>query len=230
MKFLQVIRDLPPWLRSGVAALCLLAATVIVSQPYGIQGWIWDRVVDYRPGLIATVIGIFLTLPLFLADLFVMHRRSDGWISVGLNILNALLIVYLTAAFAAIGTGGDSWRSGPTGLVVIAIIALSIINARRYGELAALTLVVLAGWNVSEANAAMGFWGFWLAALSGIGLMLTLDVERIVRLMMFHGGRAAEPPRLDRPEPGVPDPVAVLAPPVAAPLQAPAATATVAVQ
>ncbi len=194
MKFVAAIRTLPPWLRSGLAVLCLLGAAIIVSLPYRHSGWIWDREISYRPGLTAGLTALLLVLPLFLGDLFVLHRRADGLIAIALNVVSALLVFYVIAAFAAIGTGGDTWTSGPTALLAIVVMALAVFNARRYGELAAVALIILAGWNITEANGVMGTAGFYFVVLSVIGFMLALDIERIIRLILTrHDRREALP-------------------------------------
>lgn len=192
MRLLAAIKSLPPWLRSGLASLCLLGAAIIISLPYSIPGWIWDRSINYRPSGLTGIVALALMAPLFLADLFVLHRRADGMLAIVMNTVSALLLIYVVAAFASVGTGGNSWTSGPTSLLALVVVGLSIFNYRRYGELAAIALVILASWNLTSANAAMGVLGFYFVALSVIGLVLALDVERIIRLILTRRQRAGE--------------------------------------
>ncbi len=183
MKILHLFSSIPNKVRATASLVLLIVACLIISKTFVVERIILpDQVRTYTPGLVSGLVAILLTIPIIRADLLAVHK--DGAFEIVMTLLICVAIIYLTAALATMGLGGNGgWLGRPVTFFVIFIIAISNLNPSRYGELAVLSLAALSAWNISEADDIMGFYGFLIWVFAAPGFVLALDIEKAIEQM-----------------------------------------------
>ena len=148
----------------------LLAATAIGFATYVSNGWFRSSAVSLRPDLISGIIAVALVAALY-------TRRLIEWAPSLYSVLSLLLNVTVTAILveALLGGGGSWLLPGVTmpSLVVLALI-LTWVGMRAVAPIGWLLVVVVGFVNLERVSAAMGFWGYLLIVLIGLGVALQL--------------------------------------------------------
>ncbi|MDF0598017.1 hypothetical protein [Psychromarinibacter halotolerans] len=183
MKLLNLFSGIPNKVRATASLALLIIACLIISKTFVVERvFLPDQLRSYTPGLVAGLVAILLTIPIARADLLAVHQDSIFEMFMTLGICVA--IVYLTAALATIGLGGNGgWLGRPVSFFVIFIIIISNLNPSRYGELAVLSIGALSAWNISEADNIMGIYGFLIWVFAVPGFVLALDLEKAIEQM-----------------------------------------------
>ncbi|GLS86747.1 hypothetical protein GCM10010873_17210 [Cypionkella aquatica] len=131
------------------------------------------------PDLVSGIVALGLVRPILAADL--QHNHSANlatWI-------NFALLFYVTAVFANIGLGGNTaLLKTPSSILVMVVVGMANLNARRYGEIVVPILILFGAFNVTSASAAMGLSGFALITLSAVGAAFLIDMGRVKEAML----------------------------------------------
>lgn len=169
--------------RELAALICLSVATYIGCRTYprtGILNWIkGDTEMSFPPSLIAGVIALMLVIPIVRGDFLHNHKLDP------LNLATLFLAFVVATILVRVGLGQPkSLISVPTTYFAMAVLLLSNLNPKRYGELAIIGLVLCSTANLIAASNAMEGWGFALLITATVGSALVVDMKKIANRAM----------------------------------------------
>jgi hypothetical protein len=199
------------------SALCLALALTLASMTFVVEGW-WETVrVTFRPTLASGAVALFLVGPLYLRGILRWERTVYG-------VLIFVLNLAVTAALVRVILGEQRSLFALDAPLVVALwgaIALGWLGMRPVAAVAWVAVFALGTFNLLDASAAMGVWGFVFLAAAFLGVLLQSEQDPgalMAELRLEFAGEYREvqgrlsPPALPAPPPG-PPPAPPLAPP-----------------
>ena len=150
----------------SLVALFLSGMMSFFTYTRKVNLWIfsWDSELTFKPGVVSTLLAVFMIAPLYLRGILIRNVSIYG-------VISLLLILLVFSSFVELAMGGNTRSPLIMGLLGSALI-LSWLGIKEVAGLA--WILVLAGgvYSVIMSNIALGFYGFVYIAFGFIGLVL----------------------------------------------------------
>jgi len=151
--------------RRGLSLLFLSICGIMTFFSYRVDVKFWfDAVRTFRPGLISTIIAIFLVAPLYVRNIF-------KWKNSFYSILSLLLILLVFSSFVELTLGGNEGSTIIYALLSISI-ALSWLGIKEIAGICWIIVLLAGVYSSIISNIAMGFAGFIYITAGFVGLVL----------------------------------------------------------
>lgn len=153
-----------------LSLLFLLISGGMSFIEYTHDGFIWDSKFSFTPGLIASIISIFLTAPLYLRGIFKWNKSIY-------TIISLILILLVFASFIELALGGN----GIDNIIIQALLLLSLclswLGIKPIAGVSWILAFAAAMYSLILNDITLGFFGFIYIVSGFLGLLLHTELN-----------------------------------------------------